>query len=175
MQMPIGFIYADCCVLTDAALHYDIRRGPHSIGSHVRDAAAYVCWAFGRAYCHADNKSILERPAPPLLSVACYDREVNCRRAAAAAFEENVGRQGNYPHGINIVNTADYFALSSGINSYLHIAVCIAQYDGYLYLFVDELLNSKIVTGYVYTCLVAIFYSDLQNQVAGVVPAIERT
>ncbi|PHT52827.1 Tubulin-folding cofactor D [Capsicum baccatum] len=130
------------------ALHYDIRRGPHSIGSHVRDAAAYVCWAFGRAYCHADNKSILERPAPPLLSVACYDREVNCRRAAATAFEENVGRQGNYPHGINIVNTAEYFALSSGINSYLHIAVCIAQYDGYLYLFVDELLNSKIVTGF---------------------------
>ncbi|KAM4096363.1 hypothetical protein ACJW30_08G099900 [Castanea mollissima] len=25
------------------ALHYDIRRGPHSVGSHVRDAAAYVC------------------------------------------------------------------------------------------------------------------------------------
>ncbi|KAF3665001.1 putative methionine aminopeptidase 1A-like [Capsicum annuum] len=143
------------------ALQYDIRRGPHSIGSHVRDAAAYVCWAFGRAYCHADNKSILERPTPPLLSVACYDCEVNCRRAAAAAFEENVGRQGNYPHGINIVNTADYFALSSGINSYLHIAVCIAQYDGYLYLFVDELLNSKIVTGMILDILlVPLWESD---------------
>lgn len=33
-----------------AALHYDVRRGPHSIGAHVRDAAAYVCWAFARAY-----------------------------------------------------------------------------------------------------------------------------
>ncbi|PHT86671.1 hypothetical protein T459_08777 [Capsicum annuum] len=143
------------------ALQYDIRRGPHSIGSHVRDAAAYVCWAFGRAYCHADNKSILERPTPPLLSVACYDCEVNCRRAAVAAFEENVGRQGNYPHGINIVNTADYFALSSGINSYLHIAVCIAQYDGYLYLFVDELLNSKIVTGMILDILlVPLWESD---------------
>uniref|UniRef100_A0A803NDM4 Tubulin-folding cofactor D ARM repeats domain-containing protein n=1 Tax=Chenopodium quinoa TaxID=63459 RepID=A0A803NDM4_CHEQI len=67
------------------ALHYDVRRGPHSVGAHVRDAAAYV----------------------------------NCRRAAAAAFQENVGRQGNYPHGIDIVNTADYFALSSRANSYL--------------------------------------------------------
>ncbi|KAJ7962155.1 tubulin-folding cofactor D [Quillaja saponaria] len=126
------------------ALHYDIRRGPHSVGSHVRDAAAYVCWAFGRAYYHADMRSILEQLAPHLLTVACYDREVNCRRAAAAAFQENVGRQGNYPHGIDIVNTADYFSLSSRVNSYLQVAVCIAQYEGYLYPFVDDLLHNKI-------------------------------
>ncbi|GKV12903.1 hypothetical protein SLEP1_g23988 [Rubroshorea leprosula] len=126
------------------ALHYDVRRGPHSVGSHVRDAAAYVCWAFGRAYYHTDMRSILEQLAPHLLTVACFDREVNCRRAAAAAFQENVGRQGNYPHGIDIVNTADYFSLSSRVNSYLHVAVCIAQYEGYLYAFVDELLFNKI-------------------------------
>ncbi|XP_031269631.1 tubulin-folding cofactor D isoform X1 [Pistacia vera] len=126
------------------ALHYDIRRGSHSVGSHVRDAAAYVCWAFGRAYYHTDMRNILEQLAPDLLTVACYDREVNCRRAAAAAFQENVGRQGNYPHGIDIVNTADYFSLSSRVNSYLHVAVSIAQYEGYLYPFVDELLYNKI-------------------------------
>ncbi|XP_021756292.1 tubulin-folding cofactor D-like [Chenopodium quinoa] len=126
------------------ALHYDVRRGPHSVGAHVRDAAAYVCWAFGRAYYHTDMRSILEQLAPHLLTVACYDREVNCRRAAAAAFQENVGRQGNYPHGIDIVNTADYFALSSRANSYLNVAVGIAKYEGYLYPFVDELLNSKM-------------------------------
>ncbi|XP_058084985.1 tubulin-folding cofactor D [Magnolia sinica] len=126
------------------ALHYDIRRGPHSVGSHVRDAAAYVCWAFGRAYSHADMKSILEQLAPHLLTVACYDREVNCRRAAAAAFQENVGRQGSFPHGIDIVNTADYFSLASRVNSYLTVAVCIAQYEGYLYPFVEELLLNKI-------------------------------
>ncbi|KAK2650585.1 hypothetical protein Ddye_018074 [Dipteronia dyeriana] len=126
------------------ALHYDIRRGSHSVGSHVRDAAAYVCWAFGRAYYHTDMRNILEQLAPHLLSVACYDREVNCRRAAAAAFQENVGRQGNYPHGIDIVNNADYFSLSSRVNSYLHIAVSIAQYEGYLYPFVEELMFNKI-------------------------------
>ncbi|PWA61400.1 ARM repeat superfamily protein [Artemisia annua] len=126
------------------ALHYDVRRGPHSIGSHIRDAAAYVCWAFGRAYNQTDMKGILDQLAPHLLIIACYDREVNCRRAAAAAFQENVGRQGNYPHGIDIVNTADYFALSSRVNSYLHVAVTIAQYDGYLHSFMDELLSNKI-------------------------------
>ncbi|KAL0309021.1 UNVERIFIED_CONTAM: Tubulin-folding cofactor D [Sesamum radiatum] len=57
------------------ALHYDIRRGPHSVGSHVRDAAAYVCWAFGRAYYYGDMKNVLEQMAPHLLTVACYDRE----------------------------------------------------------------------------------------------------
>lgn len=126
------------------ALHYDIRRGPHSVGSHVRDAAAYVCWAFGRAYYQNDMRNILNELAPHLLAVACYDREVNCRRAAAAAFQENVGRQGNYPRGIEIVNTADYFSLASRVNSYMNVAVSIAQYDGYLYLFVEELLYSKI-------------------------------
>ncbi|CAN1345940.1 Tubulin-folding cofactor D [Linum perenne] len=74
------------------ALHYDVRRGPHSVGSHVRDAAAYVCWAFGRAYYHSDMKAILEKFAPHLLTVACYDRE----------------------------------------------------YDGYLYPFAEELLDTKI-------------------------------
>ncbi|RWR83692.1 tubulin-folding cofactor D [Cinnamomum micranthum f. kanehirae] len=127
-----------------SALHYDIRRGPHSVGSHVRDAAAYVCWAFGRAYSHADMKNILEQLAPHLLTVACYDREVNCRRAAAAAFQENVGRQGSFPHGIEIVNTADYFSLSSRVYSYLNVAVSIAQYKEYVYPFVEELLCSKI-------------------------------
>ena len=33
-----------------SALAYDVRRGAHSVGAHVRDAAAYVCWALARAY-----------------------------------------------------------------------------------------------------------------------------
>ncbi|XP_066373697.1 tubulin-folding cofactor D-like isoform X1 [Miscanthus floridulus] len=126
------------------ALHYDVRRGPHSIGSHVRDAAAYVCWAFGRAYTNYDMKAVLEQLAPHLLTVACYDREVNCRRAASAAFQENVGRQGTFPHGIDTVNRTDYFALASRSNSYLNVAVSVAQYKEYLYPFADELLCNKI-------------------------------
>ncbi|CAA0813577.1 Tubulin-folding cofactor D [Striga hermonthica] len=142
LLLPISFSKVVPVIIK--ALHYDIRRGPHSVGSHVRDAAAYVCWAFGRAYYHMDMKDVLSQLAPHLLTVACYDREVNCRRAAAAAFQENVGRQGSFPHGIDIINTADYFALSSRVNSYLHIAVHIAQYDDYLHQFVDVLLQSKI-------------------------------
>lgn len=57
-----------------------------------------------------------------------FDREINCRRAAAAAFQENVGRQGNYPHGIDVVTAADYFSLGNRTNAYLNVSFYIAQY-----------------------------------------------
>lgn len=72
--LPVSF--PQVVPVISQALHYDVRRGPHSIGSHVRDAAAYVCWAFGRAYSNKDMKGVLEQLAPHLLRVACYDREV---------------------------------------------------------------------------------------------------
>ncbi|XP_020583970.1 tubulin-folding cofactor D-like isoform X1 [Phalaenopsis equestris] len=142
LLLPVSF--PKVVPLIIKALHYDIRRGPHSIGSHVRDAAAYVCWAFGRAYNYSDMRDILEQLVPHLLTVACYDREVNCRRAASAAVQENIGRQGDFPHGIDIVSSADYFSLASRANSYLNIAVKMAQYKEYLYSFAEELLSRKI-------------------------------
>lgn len=83
-------------VISLQALHYDIRRGPHSVGSHVRDAAAYVCWAFGRAYYHNDMKNILKQLAPHLLAVACYDREV-LKLAYSFIFLEEYAVFGNQP------------------------------------------------------------------------------
>ena len=38
------------------ALRYDEKKGNFSVGSHVRDAACYVCWAFARAYDPEDVK-----------------------------------------------------------------------------------------------------------------------
>lgn len=32
------------------SLNYDEKKGFFSVGSHVRDAACYVCWSFARAY-----------------------------------------------------------------------------------------------------------------------------
>lgn len=41
-----------CAVVTVIlkALTYEEKRGACSVGSNVRDAACYVCWAFARAY-----------------------------------------------------------------------------------------------------------------------------
>ena len=55
----------------------------------------------------------LPQLVPALLAAAVYDREVNCRRAAAAAFQECVGRLGGVAHGIEVLTAADYFTLST--------------------------------------------------------------
>ena len=58
-----------------AALAYDVRRGPHSVGGHVRDAAAYECWAYARA----NDPELLGGGflglGGPQLTAAVYDRE----------------------------------------------------------------------------------------------------
>lgn len=69
------------------ALTYDVRRGLHSVGAHVRDAACYVCWAFARAYAPAVMAPHVVPLAQGMLTVSVFDREINCRRAASAAFQ----------------------------------------------------------------------------------------
>lgn len=69
---------------------------------------------------------------------------MNCRRAAAAAFQEGVGRQGDFEHGIDIVNAADYFSLGTRSHAYCTVAVYIAQFEDYRLSLIDEILNVKI-------------------------------
>jgi hypothetical protein len=111
------------------ALHYDKPRGGSSVGTHVRDAACYVCWAFARAFEPQVMAPFVAELAQALLVVVVFDREVNCRRAASAAFQENVGRQGNFPHGIDIVTRADYFSVGARPNAYTEIARFLGVYD----------------------------------------------
>ena len=75
------------------AIKFDLRRGNYSIGSHVRDAACYVCWSFARAYEPAVLAAHASELANSLVVISVFDREVNVRRASSAAFQENVGRQ----------------------------------------------------------------------------------
>ena len=54
----------------------------------IRDSACYICWSFSRAY----EKTTLESGglrelASTLVCMALFDREVNVRRAASAAFQ----------------------------------------------------------------------------------------
>ncbi|KAL4858426.1 Tubulin-folding cofactor D [Chlorella vulgaris] len=129
--------------LVVAALEYDVRRGPCSVGAHVRDAAAYVCWAFARAYSPHTLGDTVTALAPALITAACYDREVNCRRAAAAAFQECVGRLGSFPHGIDILTAADYFTVSVRANAYLSVAPFVAAFPPYFEPLAWHLLRSK--------------------------------
>ena len=69
------------------ALIFDKQLGNHSLGRNVRDAACYVCWALARAFEPEDLKPYVNRIAGALLVVTVFDREINCRRAASAAFQ----------------------------------------------------------------------------------------
>uniref|UniRef100_A0A674K048 Tubulin-specific chaperone D n=1 Tax=Terrapene triunguis TaxID=2587831 RepID=A0A674K048_9SAUR len=126
------------------ALTYDEKRGACSVGSNVRDAACYVCWAFARAYDPLELKPFVNQISSALVIAAVFDRDINCRRAASAAFQENVGRQGTFPHGIDIVTAADYFAVGNRVNCFLNISVYIASFPEYTQSMIDHLVNMKI-------------------------------
>ncbi|NWS87721.1 TBCD protein, partial [Toxostoma redivivum] len=126
------------------ALTYDEKRGACSVGSNVRDAACYVCWAFARAYEPAELIPFISHISSALVIAAVFDRDVNCRRAASAAFQENVGRQGTFPHGIDILTAADYFAVGNRVNCYLTISVYIAGFPEYTQPMIDHLVSMKI-------------------------------
>jgi hypothetical protein len=78
-------------------------------------------WAFARAFDPSIIEPFVNDIASSLIITMVFDREVNCRRASSAAFQENVGRQGNFPHGIDIVTMADYFSIGVRSNSYTKI------------------------------------------------------
>ncbi|XP_031168449.1 tubulin-specific chaperone D isoform X1 [Sander lucioperca] len=134
----------DVVPLIVKSLTYDEKRGACSVGSNVRDSACYVCWSFARAYEPEELEPFVTQIASALLITAVFDRNVNCRRAASAAFQENVGRQGTFPHGIDIVTAADYYAVGNINNCYLNISVYIASFPEYTEAMIDHLIAMKI-------------------------------
>ena len=114
----------------------------------MRDAACYCCWAFARAYKPSDFACHVHEVSRKLILSALFDRELNVRRAAAAAFQENVGRQVStlsaffylgcifchfdlifsqrqFANGIEIITTVDYFAVGNISNCYLNLRYVI--------------------------------------------------
>lgn len=84
-----------------------------------------------------------------MLPVALLDREVNCRRAAAAALQECVGRLSTdlFREGIRLITVADYFSLGDRNSAYLSLAPEVAGLaDGiYFKCIVDEVWMRKLV------------------------------
>uniref|UniRef100_A0A8C0X162 Tubulin-specific chaperone D n=1 Tax=Castor canadensis TaxID=51338 RepID=A0A8C0X162_CASCN len=100
------------------ALIYDEKRGACSVGANVRDAACYVCWAFARAYEPQELKPFVTTISSALVIAAVFDRDVNCRRAASVSSLVGCG---TFPHGIDILTAADYFAVGNISNCFLVI------------------------------------------------------
>eukprot|EP00624_Nannochloropsis_granulata_P000320 evm.model.NODE_11267_length_1167_cov_18.132820.1 len=81
-----------------------------------------------------------------MLMTSLFDREINCRRAASAAFQENVGRQGheNFPHGIDILTVADYFTLGNRQVAFLEVSPAVARFGPYTRVAIDHLAGTKL-------------------------------
>uniref|UniRef100_A0A8C6YE40 Tubulin-specific chaperone D n=1 Tax=Naja naja TaxID=35670 RepID=A0A8C6YE40_NAJNA len=124
-------------------LTYDEKRGACSVGSNVRDSACYVCWAFARAYEPLELRPFVNQIASALIIAAIFDRDVNCRRAASVSLIIIYGT-GTFPHGIDIVTTADYFAVGNRANCFLNISVYVAGFPEYTQPMIDHLINMKI-------------------------------
>jgi hypothetical protein len=128
------------------AIQYDVPRGSHSVGSHVRDAACYVCWAFARAYAPNILKPFVQELSVAIVIASLFDREINCRRAASASFQECVGRQGadNFKHGIVILTSADYFTIGNRAESFTNVAKKIAAFDEYRHPLIRHVYEEKL-------------------------------
>jgi len=136
----------DAFYALSAALKYDQRRGSHSVGAHVRDAACYVAWAFARAYAPHTVAPHLPALVEKILTAAVFDREVHVRRAAGAALQENVGRQGVEAFGakgIMLIQVADFFVLGSRERAYIEVAPAISHLGYWESLFV-HLLEERV-------------------------------
>lgn len=131
------------------AAAFDQRRGASSVGASVRDAACYAVWAVARAYAREDVAPFASEIMEGMLPVALFDREVNCRRAAAAALQECVGRLSEelFRDGIQLITIADYFSLGDRVAAYLTIAPKVAKLAGgeYFDCIVHELAVRKLV------------------------------
>ncbi|XP_068630988.1 tubulin-specific chaperone D [Battus philenor] len=131
------------CVV--AALARDeVRAAGGAGGRAARDAACHAAWAFARAYDAHALAPHATALANALIATACFDREINCRRAASAAYQENVGRHGMFPHGIDVLTTADFQSVGPRNNAYLIIAPQIASYPEYTQPLIDHIVDLKI-------------------------------
>uniref|UniRef100_A0A8C5BJQ9 Tubulin-specific chaperone D n=1 Tax=Gadus morhua TaxID=8049 RepID=A0A8C5BJQ9_GADMO len=118
------------------ALTYDEKRGACSVGSNVRDAACYVCWAFARAYEPPELTPFVSQIASALLITTVFDRSVNCRRAASVSVQLRI--RSKLPSNVN-----NYLCLLVKLNLFI-FSVYIASFPDYTQAMIDHLIAMKI-------------------------------
>lgn len=118
--------------------------GSFSLGSHVRDAAAYICWAMARAYDARQIGTFVDRLAPALICVVCFDRALNCRRAASAVIQELAGRTQRFPHWLDVIGRTEFAELSLLEHTFLEMGVHFATtYEVFRSAIIQHLVTDK--------------------------------
>lgn len=145
LALPMNLGIDKIIVFYSKALYFDIRKGAHSVGSNVRDAASYVLWSLARAQSVDALAPFADALSHTLVAVSVFDREIHIRRAASAAFQEFVGRtvsvglhtlimtdfdqvQSLFAHGIDVLRKTDFYAVGTRRHAYLVAAYEVAEY-----------------------------------------------
>ncbi|KAL5520109.1 hypothetical protein ACEPAG_1769 [Sanghuangporus baumii] len=161
------------------ALVFDVQKGSFSIGSNVRDSAAYVLWSLARTRNHQSLEQYAIDLARDLVTVALFDREVHVRRAASATFQENVGRMNLFPHGIPILSLIDFFSVGIRRHSFVDTAPKVYRYTEYQEAILQHLLRTTLkhwdeaMRRLGAQALKAVCETDIQHNIPRVVDALK--
>ncbi|KEI42501.1 uncharacterized protein L969DRAFT_91941 [Mixia osmundae IAM 14324] len=127
------------------AISFEVLRGNHGVGDAVRDAAAYLLWSLAR--CPDAIKAIEVQSyaiARNLVCATLFDREVHCRRAASAAFQELVGHSNAIPSGLEALALTDFSTISQRRAAFIEAAPAVASLASYHAAIVEILLSRRL-------------------------------
>lgn len=97
-----------------------------------------------RAYDGKVIASFVAHLAPHLINVACFDREINCRRAASAVIQELAGRTQNFPHWVEVISKTEFYQLNKIEHTYIDIGAHFAiTYDEFRSSIIENILFKK--------------------------------
>lgn len=123
-------------------LWFRSRNGKSYIGANVRDTSCYVSWVLARSSLLTEKitKEIVQKLIPSCL----FDREVSCRRSAAAALQEIVGRTKFIKEGEGLIEKINFFSVSSLQKTYRKISKTIFILEEYKKALIDYLFNYSV-------------------------------
>lgn len=115
-----GHCPGDALAMVGAALSLVQRRTRSSLGASVRDTACYVCWSLFRIKSDLRLDSVYRS----LCVLACLDRELTVRLAAAAALQEGLGRRTDFSadQTLELLEMINFTTVRSLEHCYLHVA-----------------------------------------------------
>ncbi|KAL0240898.1 hypothetical protein GEMRC1_006134 [Eukaryota sp. GEM-RC1] len=123
-------------------LFFDQPQSGKFIGSLIRDVTCFVFWCLTKMY-SKHLTPFLPTLSKSFLLVSLFDREVSCRRAGSACFQELAGRCAGVVNGLEIITSADFVKVRNVNHSYL-IAAPELAIDYYRDVILSHLLEERI-------------------------------
>ena len=108
----------------------------------IRDSGCALAWFLSRSGCAEVLKCV-----NPLINLALFDRDINLRRAAAAALQELIGRRGTreFSSGLEILNIIDFWSISSIEDCYTSLSLEVVKaYPLASESMISHLVNEKL-------------------------------